>query len=113
MLKECRKALRITTEAYDSELCSLMKAAAKDLEIAGVIIPGIVAFTTTVTTAGETINDISRLNDELVKRAIFTYVRAHFGSPDDYERLKESYNTQKVQLMHADRYTNYDGGDCG
>ena len=113
MLKECRKALRITTEAYDSELCSLMKAAAKDLEIAGVIIPGIVAFTTTVTTAGaENITDNSRLNDELVKRAIFTYVRAHFGSPDDYDRLKESYNTQKVQLMHAAAYTNYDGGDC-
>lgn len=112
MLKECRKALRIKTEAYDSELCSLMKAAAQDLQIAGVIIPGIVAFTVSEDNGEEVVTDNSRMKDELVKRAIFTYVRAHFGSPDDYERLKESYNTQKVQLMHADRYTSYDGGDC-
>ena len=112
MLKECRKALRITTEAYDSELCSLMKAAVKDLEIAGVVIPGTVAFAVTVNTAGaEVVSDNSRLDDDLVKRAIFTYVRAHFGSPGDYEQLKESYNIQKVQLMHADSYTIYDGGD--
>jgi len=112
MLKECRQALRITTDAYDGELCSLMRAAVKDLEIAGVIIPGRVAFSTTVTTAGTTTNDGSTLKDPLVMRAVFTYVRQHFGSPDDYDRLKESYNTQKVQLMHADAYTNYDGGDC-
>ena len=110
MLKECKQALRITTDAYDGELCSLMKAAVKDLEIAGVSIPGTVTFTTTVTTAGTSVTDNSRLEDDLVKRAIFTYVRAHFGSPDDYDRLKESYNTQKVQLMHASDYTNY-GGD--
>ena len=112
MLTECRKALRITTDAYDGELCSLMRAAVKDLEIAGVIIPGTVAFSTTVTTAGTTTNDGSTLKDPLVMRAIFTYVRQHFGSPDDYDRLKESYNTQKVQLMHASNYTTYDGGDC-
>ena len=107
MLKECRQALRITTDAYDDELCSLMRAAVRDLAIAGVAIPGSVAFNTTVTTAGTTTNDISTLKDPLVMRAIFTYVRMHFGSPDDYDRLKESYNTQKVQLMHAGAYTNY------
>ena len=111
MLTECRQALRITTEAYDGELCSLMKAAVKDLEIAGVIIPGTVAFYTTVTTAGTTTTDTSSLEDPLVQRAVFTYVRAHFGSPGDYDRLKESYNTQKVQLMHATSYTCFDGGD--
>ena len=46
-------------------------------------------------------------------RAIFTYVRMHFGSPDDYDRVKESYDTQKVTLMHASGYTDYEsGGDC-
>ena len=111
MLKECKQALRITTNAYDGELASLMKAGAADLKAAGVIIPGTVSFTTAVTTAGESVTDNSRLTDELVRRAIFTYVRMHFGSPNDYERLKESYNTQKVQLMHASDYTDYDGGD--
>ena len=112
MLKECRQALRITTDAYDGELCSLMQAAVRDLEIAGVVIPGILSFTSTVNAGGQDVyEDSSDMEDPLVMRAILTYVRAHFGTPPDYERLKESYNTQKVQLMHASDYTNYDGGD--
>ena len=114
MLKECRQALRITTDAYDGELCSLMQAAVRDLEIAGVVIPGIVSFTSTVTTGGgDVYTDLSSVDDPLITRAIFTYVRLHFGTPPDYERLKESYNAQKVQLMHASDYTNYDGCDGG
>ena len=113
MLRECKQALRITTDAYDEELCSLMQAAVRDLEVSGVIIPGSVAFSATVTTAGTTVTDNSTLTDPLVTRAIFTYVRVHFGSPSDYDRLKESYNAQKVQLMHAEGYTYYDGGDGG
>lgn len=111
MLAECKKALRISTDAYDEELCSLMKAAAADLKIAGVTVPGTVSFIITVTTAGTSVQDNSTLNDDLVIRAIFTYVRLHFGSPDDYERLREGYNAQKVQLMHATGYTDYDEPD--
>ena len=105
MLNECRLALRITTNAYDGELCSLMDAAAHDLTIAGVTLPGTVAFA--VTQSG--ITDSSTLTDALCMRAIFTYVRMHFGSPNDYERLKESYSNQKTQLMHATGYTDYGG----
>ena len=47
MLKECKLALRITADAYDGELCSLMDAAAHDLAIAGVTLPGTVSFTVT------------------------------------------------------------------
>lgn len=112
MLKECRQALRITTDAYDGELCSLMQAAVRDLEIAGVVIPGVLSFNQTVGTGGQDVyEDESSVEDPLITRAIFTYVRIHFGTPPDYERLKESYNAQKVQLMHAADYTNYDGGD--
>ena len=115
MLNECRLALRITTDAYDGELCSLMKAAAKDLEIAGVTLPGTVAFSLVSTTAGpgtaavtETHwQDDSDMEDALCMRAILTYVRMYFGSPNDYDRLRESYNIQKTQLMHAARYTEY------
>lgn len=114
MLNECRKALRITTEAYDGELCSLMEAGAADLRTAGVRIPGSVAFNETVTTAGtSTWNDTSSLNDRLVQRAIFTYVRMMFGSPEDYDRVHDSYEAQKGTLMHAADYTGYDeSGDC-
>ncbi len=103
MLKECKLALRITATAYDGELCSLMDAAAHDLTIAGVVLPGTVAFTMT----NQGITDTSTLTDALCQRAIFTYVRMHFGSPNDYDRLKESYNVQKTQLMHATGYTDY------
>ena len=110
MLKECRKALRISTEAYDDELCSLMKAGAADLKIAGVIIPGTVTFTETVTTAGTSISDNSTLKDQYVMRAIFTYVHAMFYKDDG---MMQRYEDQKTSLMHADEYTDYEsGGDC-
>ena len=107
MLNECRQALRITTEAYDGELCSLMDAGAMDLTIAGVVLPGTVSFA--ATESG--MQDNSTLTDALCIRAILTYVRYHFGSPEDYDRVKESYDTQKVQLMHAADYTAYEGGE--
>ena len=103
MLNECKLALRVTQTAYEPELCSLMAAAAKDLEIAGVVLPGTVAFT--ASTGG--MQDTSTLTDALCMRAIFTYVRAHFGSPADYDRLAEAYELQKCQLMHAETYTDY------
>jgi len=90
MLSETKTALRITTDAYDSEIASLLSAAALDLEIAGVIIPG--------------------TPDPLITRAMITYVRMHFGSPADYDRLADSYELQKTQLMHASQYTDYGAG---
>ena len=110
MLSECKKALRITAAAYDGELCSLMDAGAMDLQIAGVQLPGTVSFQLVSSGTTSYYQDDSTLTDALVMRAIFTYVRAHFGSPDDYERLVEAYSTQKTQLMHATDYTDYDGG---
>ena len=107
MLKECKLALRVTAEAYEPELCSLMDAAARDLAIAGVVLPGTVAFA--ATESG--MQDNSTLIDALVQRAIFTYCRAHFGSPADYDKLAEAYEIQKTQLMHAADYTDYEGGD--
>ena len=43
-------------------------------------------------------------------RAVITYVRMMFGSPDDYERLREAYDTQKGQMQVASGYT--DWGEC-
>ena len=103
MLNECKLALRVTAAAYEPELCSLMEAGARDLEIAGVVLPGTVAFSVT----GAGMQDDSTLTDALVMRAIFTYVRMHFGSPADHDKLVDAYNTQKVQLMHATGYTDF------
>ena len=106
MLNDAKRALRVTASAYDGEIMSLLAAGARDLEIAGVRIPGRISWTVN----SGTVNDQSNVRDPLVLRALFTYARAHFGSPADYDRLKASYDEQKVQLMHAQDYTDYGGG---
>ena len=104
MLKEAKKALRVTHPIYDTEIANLLMAGANDLELAGVILPGTVTFTIGTDDA---VADTSTLTDPLCMRAIFTYARMHFGSPPDYDRLADSYEIQKCQLMHADDYTEY------
>lgn len=89
MLGKAKKALRLTTSAYDDELTDLIQAALLDLGIAGVL---------------------TDEPDELVQRAVLTYVRMHFGKPDDYDRLKDSYDAQKGALQIATGYT--DWGDA-
>ena len=92
MLEDVKLALRITTDAFDSELSDLILAAQIDLGVAGV---------TSVS-----------FEDYLVRRAIITYCRIHFGTPDDYERLKRSYDEQKAQLSTNTGHTTWSGGVC-
>lgn len=87
MLEKVKMALRITTDAYNSELNDLIDAAQTDLGIAGVALP-------------ETL-------DAICQRAIITYCKLHFGEPDDYDRLKASYDEQKAQLSMATGYTEW------
>ena len=103
MLNECRLAMQITDTDFDPELCMLMDAGARDLQLAGIVLPGTVSFE--ATNAG--MQDNSTLTDPLVMRAIFTYVRMNFESPADYDRLAASYSLQREQLMHATGYTDY------
>ena len=105
MLKEAKLALRVTVDAYDAEIMRLLAAGAKDLEIAGVRLHGRVNY------ADETtgVRDLSSIKDPLEMRAILTYAAAHFGNPTNYDKLLAAYETQKVQLMHAAEYTEYDG----
>jgi hypothetical protein len=108
MLKEAKKALRVTASVYDTEIASLLMAGANDLEIAGVVLPGTVTFTVD---ANDQVTDQSTLTDPLVMRAIFTYAAMRFGNPPNYDKLRDAYDVQKVQLMHAAEYTDYEGGD--
>lgn len=93
MLEKVRLALRITTDAFDSEIEDLIAAALADLGIAGVI-------------------NFDAENDPLLTRAVITYCKANFGSPDEYDRLKAAYDEQKAQLQMATGYTDW-GGDIG
>ena len=87
MLEMVKTALRIKTNVYDSELTYLIAAAQLDLGIAGVVLPDEM--------------------DEIVQRAIVTYCKMSFGLPEDYDRLKMSYDEQKAQLVTASGYTDW------
>lgn len=84
MINAVMLAMRITDEAYEAEIQSLIDAALLDLGIAGV--------------------SASEESDPLVLRAVITYCRMHFGSPSDYDRLKASYDEQKAQMQMATGY---------
>ena len=87
LIDDARIALRLTTTAYDSELNRLINAAKLDLGIAGVTLP-------------DTLDDICNT-------AIISYVLTNFGEPDNYDRLKASYDEQKAQLSMATGYTTW------
>lgn len=103
MLNETKLALRIKTNIYDAEIARLIEAAVGDLGIVDVDAAG-VSFIISATTTGETVTDNSTITDQLLIRAIITYVRLHFGTPDDYDKLERSYNEQKAQLITASGY---------
>ena len=86
-LDKVKMGLRIKTSAYDEELADLITAAQQDLGIAGVVVPS--------------------TRDEIVTRAIVTYCKMSFGLPEDYDRLKKSYDEQKAQLVTATGYTDW------
>ena len=104
MLKEAKKALRVTVDNFDDEIMQICEAGLMDLKIAGVATTATVSYT--VSTGGA-VTDTSTLADQLIMRAVITYARMRFGSPPDYDRLAAAYETQKVQLMHAAAYTDY------
>lgn len=89
ILSAVKLALRITTTAFDSELYDLINAGMVDLRQAGI-----------------TNMDTS---DPMVRRAIITFCRLNFGAPDDYDRLKRSYDEQKAQMGMATGYTLWTG----
>lgn len=90
-LESVKLALRISTAAFDSELNTLIQAALMDMGVAG------------VTESDET--------NALILRAVITYCKMNFGEPDDYDRLKRSYDEQKAQLVTATGYTDWGGID--
>lgn len=126
MLKECKRAMRISGSLEDSEISRLCKAGAMDLETRGVVLPGTVEFTyadepVIDEDTGETevdprtgearfverVEDESTLTDDFCMRAIITYAKAHHGNPPNYEQLITSYETQLAQLMVTSGYTDY------
>ena len=115
MLKEAMLALRVTDMEYAPDICRLLESGQKDLEMAGVVISGACVFVITETTdqsTGEvtiTVTDNTTITDKAVQTALITYAKAHFGSPNDYDRLAASYDLQRRQLANATGYTDFTG----
>ena len=87
MIAAAKLAARITTHAYDGQIEDLLDTALLDLGVAGVVIP-------------EEMN-------KLVRQACITYFLMHFGDPDNYDRLKASYDEQKAQLVTCTGFTKW------
>lgn len=86
-IAKVKLSLRITENAFDTELSDLIEAALKDLEISGADGSSVV------------------LSEPIVLQAVTTYCKMNFGEPDEYDRLKRSYDEQKAQLRSATNYT--------
>lgn len=86
-LSKVKKALRVVTTDFDDEITDLISAAMVDLGIAG------------ANGANVTKSDV------LTQTAVITYCKMHFGDPDEYDRLKASYDEQKAQMSMASGYT--------
>lgn len=84
LLKHCKILLRqATTTAFDEEIETLIEACLLDLKLSGV----------------------EKNDDDLVKRAVGIYVKAHFGSENpDREGLIECYNSLKTHLALSEKY---------
>lgn len=87
LIAAAKLALRVVTTDFDEEISSLLDASMLDLGVAGVEVPTSL--------------------DALVQLACITYTKMHFGQPDDYERLKKSYDEQKAQLATCTGYTEW------
>ena len=90
MLEKIKMALRVKTRAFDYELEQLMNSALIDLGFGG---------------AKDEVLKVDA--DPIVTQAVITYCKMNFGLPEDYDRLKRSYDEQKAQLGTASRYTDW------
>lgn len=87
LIHKAKLAARITTDAFDEQISDLLDSALLDLGVAGVEVPDEI--------------------DALVTQAAITYTLMHFGQPDEYDRLKRSYDEQKAQLATCTGYTDW------
>lgn len=87
LIDKVKKALRVTTDAYDDEITVYMDAALADLEVAGVV----------------TVDQ----SNPLIETAVIIYVKIHFGQQSGADRLKSLYDELKSQLGMATGFTEW------
>lgn len=81
LLDDVKQALRVSSATLNQEITDLIEAAKEDLQISNV--------------DAETLTDA----DPLIKRAIITYSKAHFGyNNPDADRFMAAYESLKSHL---------------
>lgn len=90
ILAKVKLSLRIVTDDFDDEVQDLIDACKQDLATAGVVVP-----------------ETNDTKFTLILQAIKTYCRANFGIPENYDKLKASYDEQKAQLSMRTGYTEW------
>lgn len=91
LLDKVKMACRVTTATFDNELTDLIHAALGDMGLTDI--------------SSEVLIDTDP--DPLIQKAICTYCACNFGNPENYDRLKASYDEQKAQLLMSSAYTNW------
>ena len=85
MLEEVKLALRVSNDAYDSEIINLIESAKMDLQISGII------------RIDET--------DPLIRRAVFLFAKSSFGIDNpNAEKFYDSYVMLKQHLSLSGDY---------
>lgn len=94
LLDDVKAACRVTSNAYDAELNDLILSGFADIGITDVMASMLV--------------ESENLNP-LIKTAVKTYVKLHFGDMEDgaFERLKASYDEQKSQMLMSSTFTDW------
>ena len=90
LINDAKLRLRLHINAFDGEIGDLVEAAASDLLKRNAIQEAQLA---------------ALPIDPLIKRAVMTFVRAYFGTPEEAERLKADYDEQKATLMMTSGFT--------
>jgi len=93
LLAKVKMALRLTTDDLDDEVTDLIQAALQDLGIAGVL-------------------SLGNITEPVIVMAVKTYCRAHFGEPENYDKLKAAYDEQKAQLQMTTGFTDWGDADA-
>lgn len=91
-MDDVKIALRVSSSAYDDEIEMLIDAAIADLYLAGI-------------SEDKLPEPEEDPTDPLIKRAIVTYCKAHFGYDNpEAERFEKAYNAIKLHLMLSSEY---------
>ena len=108
MLEDLKAILRISNNAYDTEIEDLIEAAKIDLKLSGVNVDKTVTETyipdPTIEIPEPEPVEVEAM-DPLIKRAIIVYVKANFGwNNPDAEKLQQSFRMLETHLALSAEY---------